>query len=1379
MKVEEIKSDDRFSAFLIRLLSLLLCSSASWSLPQHRSSTSSLSSKWKPCIEVKRDLGIPCRCALTISGQNGTTLALEVDCERTVLSEEALSNLAEHPIVSFSQKSCGYLNLPAQLVSQLPDTIEKLDLSDNSIHNLMDRHLRQMINLRDLRLNGNALGDNLNPIFSSNEFHQLGQLRSLDLSSNGLRGIEEGIFKENTMLEELYLDNNDFIKVPVGSLKGPKSLRVLSLAGNDIGSIQQGAFLLLGKSLVHLDLSDNGLSHLDDGALIGMSSLLVLNISFNDIHRLNSDVLKGAFNLQQLDISSNFLTEFPTDALRHQNELKFLNLSNNLISDLERAHMSNLNDLKILDLSRNNIGRLGINTFSSLTSIERLDLSLNSLRTIEESSFDGLQNLKWLSLQDNNILTVPSTALARLPSLVHLHLESNRISAFSSENLKASAPHLSTFSLTRNLVHELPPRVFSHFDRLVRIELSGNMISGVNQQSFIGVEDTLIDLDLSSNRLSEIDDLSLPHLRTLNLASNLLKRLTPETFRHLGHLQNLNISDNPLHSGFPPLFPRTLVTLDVARTGLQVLPSILMLNLDSLSSVSFSGNRLVKLNSGTFKRQRNLTSVDFSYNEIADIDDETFTGLQSLYYLNLRGNYLRTFKGEYFNTGTGLEILDLSDNVIEHISSTAFLIHPRLREIDLSFNKLSVFPSESIRTLQFLERLDLSNNRLTVIGEFAFSRLARLRVLDLSNNLIESVEELAFHNSSQLQQLNLSKNRLEFLSERMMEGVLWMEKLDLTENQLTSLPDSIFDMSRVGSLHKIDLSGNRFAEIPVQSLKRQTFNLLDLRIARNRLTEIFSQDVINKVKHLDLSENPLTDSAVSGIFGEVKVLRSLNVASCGIQKLAKLEAPFLRRLNLSSNNLEHIELHALERSTMLEELDVSGNQLKTADNVRDALSSPTILHSLDISNNNIKSINESSFVGLDSLKTLRMFGLENCTRIEKNAFKSLVKLRNLQAYNYPRLGYFDVQGIVKPMNNLEILDVEVKDINIGSEQLPVKNHPHLRSLSLRGDRLKNVMSSLLAGVRSSQLEVGFKNTSISAIPATLLLPLPRSTRIEIDVSGSKFESVSPQLISAFDERNGAVTIKGLDFQVKCNCEAKQLWRWYIPLALRQENSIRCNAPEYLVGKVLDQLEEDELSCEVRTTKSTTALRTTVTEPSTSSRRTTTSEPMVIWTASTTTNQDRRNMIKNSNNIDPSIAMAPGTSGVGQAMFADDTLVIGIVCGVIAFLAILIICVCICRLRWSDDAAMAAAYDASMLRPGSAHSGKLAGHEIYVNPYAGSSLAGGAGQHSNGGTLMSGAHMLPLVQPLPLAVPPPSMYGYYDGSPQSIYMTNTNDSKAER
>lgn len=481
------------------------------------------------------------------------------------------------------------------------------------------------------------------------------------------------------------------------------------------------------------------------------------------------------------------------------------------------------------------------------------------------------------------------------------------------------------------------------------------------------------------------------------------------------------------------------------------------------------------------------------------------------------------------------------------------------------------------------------------------------------------MDELAFHNSTQLQSLDLSGNVLETLSERAMEGLLRLEYLILRDNRLASLPETIFDPSRIRVVERIDLSSNRFNEIPIRVLQRQSASLLSLKIARNRMVEVFTQDVVNSVKELDLSENPLSESAVRGILGEAKILRSLSLARTGIKTIPRLETPFLRHLNLSGNAIADVKPIALERTTMLESLDLSRNRLADFTNLVSIFKILPVLESLDISDNEVKTVNESSFGGLNALRSLRMANLPNCTRIERSAFRPLTRLRSLRAYNYPKLGYFDVQGILKAMTSLETLDIEIKDSSVGNEQLSVRTHPHLRELTLRGDRLRNVLSSSLVGVRGPKLYLGLKNTSIDSIPTALFFPVPRSTRVELDVSGSKFSSLPAQLLAALDERGGSVRITGLQSNpINCSCEAKHLWRWLKPPSSRRPTVV-CASPDHVAGMVLNNLAEEYLSCDRATpTKST---RTTETTPST--KPMTTPEPEIIWTVAPTV-QNHRN-----------------------------------------------------------------------------------------------------------------------------------------------------------
>ncbi|XP_066598350.1 protein artichoke-like [Prorops nasuta] len=1344
------------------------------------STVSCYESQWRPCVELKGDLRLPCKCSITPRTQR---TALDMNCDNAVLTAEHRGSLGLY-IRSFSHRNGGHVKLPESLLLSVPN-IRKLDLSANSMYKLSSKVLASLNHLIELRLANNFLGDSLNPIFSGNEFHEAHTLKLLDLRGNRLRSLEEGIFKGCWSLEELLMDRNEFSEVPAASLKGPKSLRLLSLSGNKIVSLTRAALSTLGETLLHLDLSNNELSHMEDEALSGLDHLLFLNISHNDLNRFNSDVFKGANSLLQLDLSANLLQDFPTYALRHLVDLKFLNISNNLITEIEQSHLSGLGELQVLDLSRNNIGRLGINAFSNLGALTRLDLSLNALRTIEESAFEGLSKLRWLSLQDNNILLVPGSALTRLPSLTYLHLEFNRIAALSTELVRSAAATMAKLVLTRNLIREIPSGLFLNFDLLNDIQLSGNMLTSITRDTFMGLEDSLLSLDVSYNRLSSIVDLSLRQLVSLNLAGNQLKKISPESFKYLPRLQYLNLSSNPLYGGFPPVFPSTLISLDISHTSLRILPTILFLNLESLERIYMGGNHLEEIDEGTFQHLTNLTSIDLSGNFIEYIENGAFVGLINLYELNLSGNKLTSFVGEHFNTGTGLEILDLSNNMIDRLSPTAFVIHPRLREINLSGNQFVRFPSDFLKPLQFLEQLDLSHNYLKSINEFAYSQISRLRILNLAENQIESVDDLSFHNSTQLQFLDLSNNALSVLSERSMEGLLRLQLLNLKSNKISTLPEMIFDQSRIREVEKIDLSSNSLNGVPAYSLQKQSSSLISLNLARNKIVEVDTQGIVSNLKELDLSQNPLSEKSIQSVLSETRILRTLNLAKTGIKYISRLEMPFLKSLNVSINEIMDIRPSSLERVSMLEDLDVSRNKLMDLTNLISGLKSLSSFKSLDISGNQLKTINESSLEGLVSLRSLKMSDLLNCTRIERSAFKSLSKLRLLHAYDYPKLGYFDVQGILKGMDNLESVDVEIKDSSIGNEQLSVHSHPRLRQLTLRGERLRSISSSSLVGVRAPKLSLGLKNTSIDAIPAGMFFPIPRSTNVELDVAGSKFKSLPVQLLAALDERSGAISLNGLDSNpISCGCEVKHLWRW-LKVTSRGPPEVICRSPDYLSGQLLANLTEEYLSCDRIPTRETTRSHSTFasTPRSTTLFVSSSSEPEIIWTVAPTTQNNRNKYNDHS-------------SPVGSISGTDDTLIIGIVGGVVAFIAIIVIVICICRLRWSNlqanEAQMAAVtssiHDASMMRPASAYSGKI-NHDIYVGSYNGSTL-------DRGNAMMAPSHpatpiqMMPYVHPMhlvhsltppPQGAPPPTqpIYGYFENSSLPVYVTCPSENKFDR
>lgn len=629
------------------------------------------------------------------------------------------------------------------------------------------------------------------------------------------------------------------------------------------------------------------------------------------------------------------------------------------------------------------------------------------------------------------------------------------------------------------------------------------------------------------------------------------------------------------------------------------------------------------------------------------------------------GNQLQSFKGEFFNTGTGLEVIDISNNQLSYLYTSSFRIHPRLKELKANSNQFTFFPSELITELQFLECINLSNNGLKAVEELDFARLPRLRSLMLSKNQIDSISEMAFHNSTQLQVLDLSYNRLDRLGERTFEGLIRLQCLNLEGNQLADLPELIFERARLQMLENINLANNSFQIAPLRALQKQFFFVSSVDLSHNQIREIPADDsIMVNIKDLDLSFNPLSEEAINNVLGEPKTVRALNLAGTGIQKVIQLETPFLHRLNLSYNNISELPLSVFERATLLEILDVSHNKLSNLSYFPKIWEVLKNIQTLNISSNPILSISQNDFAGLESLKSLSMQNLPETTLIEKTAFKSITNLIKLDAYGYPKLGYMDIQGLLFNLPALECLNIESKDSTVGSDKLQTVLHPRLKELGLVGLRLKSLSSGTLSGLKGEQVMIRIRNTSISSLPPALFFPVPRSSHITLDVSGSHLTVVSAQLLQALDDRRGDLKILGLESNpIACDCGARALRRW-LPSHM---GNVKCASPPNLEGKLLIEIGDDELTCETNkhpSTGSTTQSTTKLT------RKTT--EPDIIWSVPPT---KKNSKVKNNMK-----GMITGQSSVNN----DDTLIIGIVGGVVAFIAILVIIICIYRLKNSNS-----------------------------------------------------------------------------------------------
>jgi len=1223
------------------------------------------------CVEFSAAINIDCQCSLN------SVNATRINCDGVIFPGDFPVLPYRYYIQEFSQKNVGWQLLPAQIFTASDIPLKIVDFRYNKMRRLAERLFDGMEDtLEEIYLSHNLLGDNLSPLFSTGEFQNLKFLRVLDLSYNRLIGISENLIKGCENLKELRLDGNHLKRVPSESLSGPTALQNLHLEDNVIDKLSP-LVLATQPKLLSVNFTNNLISEIQPGAFANMSRLVRLILTKNKLTKLDDGSLQGLVNLVELDLSNNFLESIPMTALSPLNNIKFLNLGSNRIQSVAEVDLQTLGSLEYLDLSRNLIQEIMPGTFLGMGNLKGLDFSVNVVRKVEDDAFEGLSALEYLDLSDNKVLSLPAMSLSRLPNLKRLKIDYNRIGALSYEILR-SVKGLEELSLAYNIIREIPEGTFKDLKNLKILNLYGNKIAEVNPETFMGIETNLEYMDLGFNIIKDVTRISYPNLRFLNLEKNMIRNIS-NVFNLLRNLQVLNLGENMIEEITSETFSdmTNLLHLNLNRNRVKRLAPGVFEN-KYLTKVNMSGNELSEIETKSFSNLPILEVVDLSENKITSIKSGAFDKIPHLKKLHMKSNKLNSYKGDIYSgmgNGSELQLLDLSENEITYLYPESFQLLPNLEWISFSKNRFSFFPTQFIKTLSKLKSLNLEKNQIKSLEDNDFANMPRLRELKLAHNEIESISETAFQNSSQLQYIDISHNNISELKSDVFNGILRLELL-ASHNNMTTIPANIFLKKKVWRLESLDLSHNKFTEIPVDVLQNQYISLETLKISHNNIKVIPSDaNILVNVKEMDLSFNPLNSDSITNVLNEPKTVRSLNMAGTGIKKVPVLETPFLISLNLSHNKIRIINDDILAKAKLLETLDVSHNKLP---NLSSGLAStwPKLksMRNLDISHNPITYVIRGDFKYLTSLEKLTMNDLNKCTKIDRNAFANLVALKELNMFGYPKVAYIDVKGILESFNTLEKVDVEVKDPTVGDHLTPAFS-PRLRRVAVKGDKIKHIAISALVGVSSKIIDINIENTNIANLPTAIFFPVPMSSKIQLDVSGSKITSIGPQLLTTLDSKQRHIRLQGLSTNpVYCDCNSRPLQRWLASKA--KENTlnddlsdVRCSAPDFLAGKLLQSVVESDLTCEGRPS-------TTTTEVTYSTRETTTtSEPDIIWQPEKISTRA------------PSTRRAPTAQPkqTGPTQLANmDSVIIGIVGGVVAFITIIIIIICIVRLRLADN-----------------------------------------------------------------------------------------------
>ncbi|CAG9759848.1 unnamed protein product [Ceutorhynchus assimilis] len=251
-------------------------------------------------------------------------------------------------------------------------------------------------------------------------------LKTIDLSQNLIRELENYQFANYTSLSFMNLSNNRIVNLPRYVFKNQK-LKTLSLSHNNLQALPFQVFAM--EHMNHLDLSHNYLATFLDHFFKFNKYIETLLLNNNRITKLTSNALADLTELKQLDLSYNSLQTIAKGLFDSLNKLEFLSLAQNPLKNLASGTFRGSKNLKELDLSGNKFTHLTFGLMHFSPNLLTLKLDNTDIETIHNSELLGVPMLKNLSIRNNKKLKeIENYVLADTNLLEHLDISGNALS---------------------------------------------------------------------------------------------------------------------------------------------------------------------------------------------------------------------------------------------------------------------------------------------------------------------------------------------------------------------------------------------------------------------------------------------------------------------------------------------------------------------------------------------------------------------------------------------------------------------------------------------------------------------------------------------------------------------------------------------------------------------------------------------------------------------------------------------------------------------------------------------------------------------------------------------------------------------------------------
>ncbi|KAG5669550.1 hypothetical protein PVAND_017437 [Polypedilum vanderplanki] len=599
-------------------------------------------------------------------------------------------------------------------------------------------------------------------------------LRSVWFSLNQISEIPDDLFRHATNLQTVILNNNHITKIKIGMFTNSNSqLHTVWLRQNEITEIEDLAFDDL-PSFTSLDVSFNKLTTVKSSFFgNSLTRLTLFSAQNNMISSIDPEWFDGAIQLGNLNLSNNIcIDNLDVWDVSHnrtgvRNELQ--NCFDNFESSQTTTLIPDLEVIRCYYTFSNEIGHcifyiLNVNGRDDFIRIEDYWSSLPSDKTYDY--------IKSLSSEDMQTPFIPSILdLNNCRYLERLHLPQNRIKT-------------------------IPDFIFFNNPNLIVLDLHMNEIDQLNYNSFIGIGENLIGLNLRDNKMINLPNGIFNHLinlKSLDIGQNELNRLSKNIFGNsLRSLESLIADNNSISAINHDVFD--------AAANLQTL---------FLSDNFCINENFFEVQNSRFAVRHRLMDCFKNYDQAPD--DGSF--IRCNYEIPIvpregRACELLTFNPngrDDFNTVEGdfpigvtaenITFIGMLQQQTPIIPSILCDFFPNIQDFISAMSGLNHLMSSSIKNCRNLFYFAILNEEIREIPEDFFAVHNGLFGVTFIMNDIEEIPTRLFANTPRLEEIIFSNNRIRNLHPGTFDNLPMLYLLYIENNFITTINSNSFGSS--------------------------------------------------------------------------------------------------------------------------------------------------------------------------------------------------------------------------------------------------------------------------------------------------------------------------------------------------------------------------------------------------------------------------------------------------------------------------------------------------------------------------------------------------------------------------------------------------------